>query len=127
MSVIPEELRYSPEHQWAQHAENGLITVGITDYAQNALGDVVYIDFPEIGKNVVSGKPMFSIESVKAASDVYAPVSGVIQEINTDLNTLPERVNTEPYRAWLVQIAPQNPEEFDRLLGPKEYASGIIE
>lgn len=125
MSTIPKHLRYSPEHQWAQLSEDDHVLVGITDHAQEALGDVVFIDLPPPGREVRAGKPMFTIESVKAASDVYAPISGVIKEVNPDLKESPEEVNAKPYDTWLVKITPQTPTDFEKLLKPEEYASII--
>lgn len=122
MSKIPSTLRYTPEHQWASPTSEGLISVGITDYAQSSLGDVVFIDLPSPGTKVQKDKPMFTIESVKAASDVYAPISGSIREINPELKETPESVNTDPYASWMVHIAPDNPDDFETLMNAERYA-----
>ena len=122
MSLIPSELRYTAAHQWARQESDGLVTVGITDFAQEALGDVVYIDLPKTGKQVQKDRAMFVVESVKAASDVFAPVSGTIIEVNDDLAAAPESLNSSPYDTWIIKIQPERPEEYDTLLNAEAYA-----
>lgn len=121
MSLVPKELRYTRAHQWARIDQDGHVTVGITDYAQEALGDVVFVDLPVKGKVVQKDKAMFVVESVKAASDVFAPVSGTISDINDALQVSPETLNSSPYEAWIVRIQPDHPEEFEQLLGADDY------
>jgi glycine cleavage system H protein len=121
MALVPQELRYTKAHQWARKDADGLITVGITDYAQEALGDVVFIDLPPQGKTVQKDRAMFVVESVKAASDVFAPVSGAISDVNDSLQTSPETLNSAPYEAWIVRIQPTDPAEFEGLLGAEAY------
>lgn len=104
MSEVPAELRYTKEHEWARH-EGGRIVVGITDYAQDQLGDVVFVGLPETGTKVEAGKPLGEVESTKSVSDVYSPVSGTVVEKNAEVESNPELINSDPYgRGWLVSI-----------------------
>ena len=104
MSLIPETLRYTKEHEWVL-AEGSVYTMGITDYAQEALGDIVYVQLPQVGQSVTAGAICGEIESTKSVSEIYAPVSGVVQAINEALTNAPESINSDPYRAgWLVKI-----------------------
>jgi glycine cleavage system H protein len=125
---FPDDLRYSKEHEWARTESDGRIRVGITDFAQDALGDVVYVDLPEPGTKVTAGQPLGEVESTKSVSDVYAPVSGTVVERNGALEGTPELVNQQPYGdGWLVAIEASDPGELDRLLdGPayREHVSG---
>lgn len=127
MSDFPDDLRYAATHEWVRVEEDGSVTVGITDHAQELLGDIVFIELPEEG-SVVSAKDELSVvESVKAASDIYAPVSGEIIAVNDDLADAPETVNSEPYgEGWICRILPSNPEELEELLDASAYA-GICE
>ncbi len=127
MSDFPDDLRYAATHEWVRVEEDGSVTVGITDHAQELLGDIVFIELPEEG-SVVSAKDELSVvESVKAASDIYAPVSGEIIAVNDDLADAPETVNSEPYgEGWICRILPSNPEEIEELLDASAYA-GICE
>ncbi len=119
---IPEELKYSKDHEWVL-VEDDIATIGITDYAQNALGDVVYVELPSEGDNFNSHDPFGSVESVKAVSEIFTPVAGEIVESNEDLNDTPEVVNDDPYGdAWLVKIKMDNSGEVDALLTAEEYA-----
>jgi glycine cleavage system H protein len=121
----PEDLRYSREHEWAR-AENGRVRVGITDFAQDALGDVVYVDLPEPGTQVTSGQAFGEVESTKSVSDVFAPVSGTIVERNAALEEHPELVNEHPYGdGWLVAIDPADPADVDALLDAAAYQEHI--
>jgi glycine cleavage system H protein len=124
---VPNDLRYSKEHEWARD-ENGRVRVGITDFAQDALGDVVYVDLPETGTQVVAGQAFGEVESTKSVSDVYAPVSGTVVERNAALEDKPELVNESPYGdGWLVAIEPSDPAELDALMdggGYQEHVSG---
>jgi len=126
MSNIPAELRYAESHEWAR-LEDGSVTVGISDHAQEALGDVVFIELPEVGKTVSAGDQVAVVESVKAASDIYAPVSGEVIAINEALADAPESVNGEPYGAWFFKIKPTDSAELDKLLDAAGYQTAIGE
>jgi glycine cleavage system H protein len=118
---FPKELRYSQEHEWAAIEEN-IATIGITDYAQEQLGDVVYIELPEVGTQVTKDEAFGVVESVKAVSDVYAPVSGTVTEINVPLPDSPETINDDPYgEGWLIKVKLTHPEEAESLLDAAEY------
>ncbi len=118
---IPNDLRYSNEHEWLR-VENGVAAVGITDYAQDQLGDVVYLDLPAIGGSVVQNEKLGEIESVKAVSDLFAPVSGEVVELNQEAIDTPELVNGEPYgRGWLLKVRLSDAGELNSLLSPKAY------
>ncbi|GAB4183807.1 MAG: glycine cleavage system protein GcvH [Geothermobacteraceae bacterium] len=118
---FPEELKYTEEHEWVM-VEDEVVTVGITDFAQDALGDVVFVELPEVGTQVEAGKPFGVVESVKAVSDIYAPVSGEVVEVNDELPDSPELVNTSPYEdGWMVKIRLSDPEELDKLLEADAY------
>lgn len=125
MSKTPADLKYADSHEWAKLQDNGRVRVGISDFAQEQLGDVVFIELPELGKSVKAGKPCAVIESVKAASDIYSPVSGEIVEINEALKDAPELVNSDSYSHWLFEIQPSNPEELDKLLDANGYQASI--
>ena len=122
MSVIPSDLRFRESHEWVR-AENGVATVGISDHAQEALGDMVYIELPEPGMSYEQGDACAVVESVKAASDVYAPVSGEVIEVNGALEDAPELVNSDPYgQGWLFRIQVSDGAELEGLLTPESYA-----
>ncbi len=122
---VPEELRYSKDHEWAR-VEGSRVRVGITDYAQDALGDVVYVQIPAVGRVVAAGESFSEVESTKSVSDIYAPVSGTIVEVNQDLADAPQRVNEDPYGAgWLCVIEPADPSEVDGLLDAAGYRALI--
>lgn len=124
----PENLLYSKEHEWAEFLDDGTVRVGITDYAQYSLKDVTYLELPEKGDTVTAGIPMGSIESVKAASDIYAPVSGEVIEVNEELLDEPERVNDDPYDSWMVIIKPTNLEDDKKkLLDAEAYNKYVAE
>ncbi len=125
MSQMPEGLKYSPTHQWARLAGNGTVTMGITGQAQAELGDLVYVELPEVGIQVKAGQPFMMLESVKAASDVHAPLSGEIVEVNGEAAARPESINEAPYEAWLVRIRPDDPAALECLLDAKAYRSLI--
>ena len=123
MSEIPTELRYASSHEWARLEEDGTVTVGISDHAQQALGDVVYVEHPEVGQTVSAGSEAGVVESVKAASDIYAPVSGTITAVNETLEDAPETVNQDPYGdGWFFRIEPDDPSELEDLLDAAAYA-----
>ena len=121
----PDDLLYHAEHDWAK-VDGGTATLGITWYAQDQLGEVVYFDPPEIGKTVRRGDPYAEVESVKAVSDVYAPLSGEVVEVNEALNDTPERINEDPYGdGWLVKVKLSDQGETDQLLDAAAYTSGL--
>ena len=123
MSQLPAELKYAASHEWAR-LDGDVVTVGITDHAQDALGDLVFVELPTVGDVVSAGQEAGVVESVKAASDIYAPVSGEIIAINEALVDAPEIVNTEPYTGgWLYQIKISDAAELDELLSAEEYAA----
>jgi glycine cleavage system H protein len=109
MSELPGDLLFTNEHEWLRKEEDGTVTIGITDHAQEALGDLVYVELPEVGQDVTSGGDMAVVESVKAASDVYSPVSGEVTAVNEVLADTPENINTDPYGdGWIVRIRPSD-------------------
>lgn len=123
--TFPSEFRYTKEHEWVR-AEGGIGTIGITDHAQKELGDIVYVDLPKPGATVEKGKTLGSVESVKAVSDVYAPVSGEVVEVNEMLTTAPEKLNDDPHGdAWLVKIRMSDPSELDGLLASEDYGKYV--
>ncbi|WP_066802315.1 glycine cleavage system protein GcvH [Moraxella oblonga] len=126
MSNIPSELKYVASHEWLKLEDDGIITVGITDHAQDLLGDVVFVELPEVGRTVSADEEIAVVESVKAASDVYAPIGGEIVEINEELVDSPELANEDPYgKAWFVKIKPANPADYDSLMTADEYESSL--
>jgi glycine cleavage system H protein len=120
---IPAELKYTPSHEWIRRETDGTVTVGITDHAQEALGDIVFLELPETGRSVKAGEEIAVVESVKAASDIYAPVSGEIVASNVEVTETPESVNHDAYAAWLFRIRPSAPHELDELLDATAYAA----
>lgn len=123
MSNTPAELKYAASHEWAR-LEGDVVTVGISDHAQDALGDLVYVELPEVGAQVAAGDEAGVVESVKAASDIYAPVSGEIVAVNEALVDTPETVNSDPYGAgWLYKIKAADVSEIDKLLSADAYAA----
>ena len=124
---IPEDLKYTKEHEWAR-VEGDVVVVGITDYAQSALGDIVYVELPEVGTQVEQMGSFGTIEAVKAASDLYAPVSGEVVEINEALSADASKINQDPYgEGWMIKIKMRDPQELDELLGPDDYAKLLEE
>jgi len=124
---VPEDLKYSKEHEWVL-VERNVATVGITDFAQEQLGDVVFIELPGVGDTLVRDEALGVVESVKAVSDVYAPVSGTVLEINDDLPDSPEMVNEDPYGdGWIVKIDMSDPSELEELMSGKEYEKYLAE
>ena len=122
MSEVPLELGYAVTHEWAKQDEEGLIVVGISDHAQDALGDIVYVELPEVGQQIVAGEEAGVVESVKAASDIYAPVSGAVEEINEALEDSPETVNQDPYGdGWFFKLKVTDERELDDLLDADAY------
>lgn len=124
MSNVPTNLHYTKDHEWVKVEGDGTVTVGITDYAQAALGDVTFIDLPKVGKQLESADVFGTVESVKAASDLYSPVSGEVIAINSSLNNTPDLVNREPYeKAWMIKIKLKSAAELDKLLDSSSYQS----
>jgi len=122
MSDTPSECRYVATHEWARLEEDGTVTVGISDHAQNALGDVVYVELPEEGQQVSAGEEAGVVESVKAASDIYAPVTGVVVAVNEALEDEPEKVNQDPYgEGWFFKLEPDDVGELEELLDAEAY------
>jgi glycine cleavage system H protein len=122
MSELPGDLLFTTEHEWLRRDDDGNVTIGITDHAQAALGDLVYVELPEVGLEVESGGDLAVVESVKAASDVYAPIDGTVVEINVDLANDPEIINADPYGdGWLVKLQPNDDLDEDALLTPEAY------
>jgi glycine cleavage system H protein len=125
MSSYPEKFVYTKEHEWV-NAQDGIATVGITDHAQHELGDIVYVDLPKVGSRVEQGKTFGSVESVKAVSDIYAPVSGEVAEVNDSLTTTPEKLNEDPHgTAWLIKVRMSAPDEIKKLLSAADYQSYV--
>lgn len=128
MSDIPRNLKYSREHEWVELDSDGLAVVGITDHAQEALGEMVYVEGPEEGQSFTRGDACVVIESVKAASDVYAPVAGELAAFNEKLNDEPELVNQDPYSdGWLIKLRLTDPSDLDELLDAEAYAQFLAE
>ncbi|OAV25825.1 Glycine cleavage system H protein [Moraxella catarrhalis] len=126
MSNIPADLKYVASHEWLKLEDDGIITVGITDHAQDLLGDVVFVELPEVGRTVSADEEIAVVESVKAASDVYAPIAGEIVEINEELVDSPELANEDPYgKAWFFKIKPANVADYDDLLSAEEYEGSL--
>ena len=126
MSKILEDLRYADSHEWVK-LNGDTATVGITDYAQHALGNIVYVDMPEVGDEVNAGEEFGAVESVKAASDLISPVSGEVIEINEALEDEPELVNQDPYANWIMKVKVSDPSEIDNLLDAAAYAKVTAE
>ena len=124
---IPSKLKYTRSHEWIRTESDGTITVGITDHAQELLGDLVFIELPEVGKTLAAEQEVAVVESVKAASDVYAPVAGTITAINSDLVSSPEAVNQDAYAAWLFKMKPAKAADLDTLLDAATYPSVSME
>ena len=122
----PTDRKYTKEHEWIQvNGASG--TIGITDYAQQSLGDIVFVETPKVGANLTAGKTFGTDESVKAVSDLFAPVSGTVTEVNAELATSPEKVNKDPHGAWMVKLTLKNPSELDALLSAADYEKFVAE
>jgi glycine cleavage system H protein len=128
MSETPTELKYAKTHEWARNEGDGTITVGITDHAQDQLGDLVFVELPEVGAEVAAGGDCAVVESVKAASDIYSPVAGEIIAVNGELEEAPEMVNEEPYgTGWLFKVKMADASELDALLDADGYTASVAE
>jgi len=124
---IPKDLRYSEEHEWAK-AEGDKVRIGITDFAQHELGDIVFVELPEVGAELTANEPFGSVESVKTVSELYAPISGKVVEINSDLEDSPELVNESPYeKAWMIVVESSDSSELDKLMTAEQYEEMISE
>jgi glycine cleavage system H protein len=117
----PKELRYTASHEWMRRDNDGTFAVGITDHAQEQLGDIVFVESPQVGRKVAAGEAVGVVESVKAASDIYAPVAGEIVGANADLASSPEKVNEDAFAAWIYRIKPANIGDVDKLLDAAAY------
>lgn len=118
---VPDHLKYAKTHEWARVDDDGLVTVGITHHAQDLLGDMVYVELPEQGKEFSAGQECGVVESVKAASDIYSPVSGTVAAVNTELESSPEKINQDPYAAWIFKLKPSNPDQLGGLMDAAGY------
>ena len=127
MSNVPADLRFAESHEWARLEADGTVTVGISDHAQEALGDVVFVELAEVGKVFAAKDAAGVVESVKAASDIYAPVSGEVIAVNEDLSDSPESLNNDPYASWIFKLKPSNPAELEQLLDAAGYKAAIGE
>lgn len=126
MSEIPGDLKFLKSHEWARVEGNGRVTVGISDHAQGLLGDLVYVELPEVGTTAKANEQIAVVESVKAASDVYSPISGIIVEVNSALADKPETINEDAYgEGWMFVVEVSNSEELNELLDPDAYAEGL--
>jgi glycine cleavage system H protein len=122
----PANYRYTREHEWIV-LDGSIGTIGITDYAQSSLGDIVYVDAPKVGDPVTAGAVFGSVESVKAVSDLYSPVTGAVTAINEELTDAPEKINTAPHEAWIIKVEVANPAEVDSLLDAAAYEAFVAE
>ena len=118
---LPQDLRYTASHEWARRESDGTVSVGITDHAQELLGDIVFVDAPEVGRKVAAAESVGVVESVKAASDIYAPVAGEIVAVNSELAAAPEKVNEDAFAVWMYRIKPSNAADVDQLLDAAAY------
>jgi glycine cleavage system H protein len=126
MSQIPNDLKYNDSHEWVRLEADGSVTVGITDHAQEALGDVVFVEVPAEGRELSTGSSAGVVESVKAASDIYSPIDGTVVAVNPALETAPELVNTDPYgEGWMFRLQPANAAQLDSMLDATGYAAAI--
>ena len=119
---VPADLKYAQSHEWAKLEADGLVTIGITDHAQEALGDIVFLELPQVGRKLRAGEECAVVESVKAASDIYAPVAGEVVAVNQAAADAPESVNQDAYAAWLFRLKPDNAADLDKLLDAAAYA-----
>lgn len=124
--AYPTNLRYTKEHEWIS-LDGGIGTIGITDYAQNSLGDIVYVDMPKVGDSVTGNATFGSVESVKAVSDLYSPVSGTVTEVNETLKTEPDKINAAPHETWIIKVQLSNAGEYDKLLDAAAYEKFVSE
>ena len=124
--AYPADFKYTKEHEWIK-ADGGTAAIGITSYAQESLGDIVFVDLPKVGTEISAGKTFGSVESVKAVSDLYAPASGTVTEVNSDLATSPEKVNQDAHASWMLKVTLKNPAELNSLLSAADYEKFVSE
>lgn len=122
----PADFKYTKEHEWIK-PDGSTATIGITNYAQESLGDIVFVDVPKVGAEITAGKTFGSVESVKAVSDLYAPASGTVTEVNAELATAPEKINKDAHGSWMVKIKLKNPDELKSLLSSADYEKFVSE
>ena len=127
MSKLPENLKYAKSHEWSKLEDDNVVRIGITDFAQEELGDLVYIELPEVGQQYIAGEQCAVVESVKTASDLFSPITGAVVAVNEALEDAPEQVNDEPYDTWLFCIKADDPAELDGLLDATAYQKMIEE
>ncbi len=127
MSNVPANLKYTESHEWVRAEADGTVTVGITDHAQEALGDLVFIELPEVGKTYAAGQETCVVESVKAAADVYAPIAGEVTEVNQSAVDAPESVNQDAYASWLFKLKPANADDVAALMDAAGYEAEIAQ
>jgi len=126
--MTPEELKYTAEHEWVRAGDADSVRVGITDFAQESLGDIVFVQLPEVGAHITAGEPCGELESTKSVSDLYAPVTGTVTAVNGDLDGQPELVNSDPYgEGWIFDVEPDDASEVENLLDAKGYEATIAE
>jgi glycine cleavage system H protein len=126
MSNVPADLRYTRTHEWVRELQDGTVEIGITDHAQHALGDLVFVEVPEVGRQVGAGEPVAVVESVKAASDVYSPIAGEVTASNGELGTTPELINQDAFGAgWLMRLKPASTAVLNELMSPGEYENVV--
>jgi glycine cleavage system H protein len=124
--AYPSDAKYTKEHEWIK-ADGGSATIGITSHAQESLGDIVFVELPKVGSEITSGKTFGTVESVKAVSDLYAPATGTVTEVNGDLATSPEKINQDAHSAWMIKISLKNPAELNSLLSAADYDKFVSE
>jgi glycine cleavage system H protein len=124
--AYPSDLKYTKEHEWVK-ADGKTATIGITNYAQESLGDIVFVDLPKVGSEITAGKTLGSVESVKAVSDIYAPISGTVTEVNGELATSPEKINKDAHSAWMIKVTLKDPGELNALLSAADYEKFVAE
>jgi glycine cleavage system H protein len=124
--AYPADLKYTKEHEWIK-ADGDTGIIGITDHAQKALGDIVFVELPKPGATLTAGKSLGTVESVKAVSDIYAPVSGTVAEVNQELSTAPEKINADPHGSWMIKVKLSNPAEVKNLLSAADYEKFVAE
>lgn len=126
MSNTPDDLKYTESHEWVRQEADGLVTIGISDHAQEQLGDLVFVELPEVGRALAAHDEFGVVESVKAASDIYSPISGEVAEVNEALEDSPELVNSDPYNdGWVIKVKPANAAELDDLMDAETYAGKL--
>ena len=124
--AFPADYKYTKEHEWLK-SDGKTATIGITSYAQDSLGDIVFVELPKVGTELAAGKTFGSVESVKAVSDLYAPASGTVTEVNGELATAPEKINKDAHSAWMIKIALKNPSDLNSLLSAADYEKFVAE